>query len=139
MYVLGNRSLREMVGVNPILTFAVYMAIRRTKQDFTVFDGLRSKNEQRKLVARGASKTMKSNHIPGNAIDLVAWVDGKPSWDEKYYPAIAKAMHEVITEYELPIEWGYDLWGWDMPHWQVTIQERKQYNFRKFAKDLSDL
>lgn len=135
-YKLGNKSKRELVGVNPILAFAVVKAIEITEQDFTVFDGLRTLNEQRKLVNRGYSKTMNSKHLSGNAADLVAWVDGKPSWDEKYYPAIEIAMKTVIKQYNLPIEWGYDKWGWDMPHWQVTKQYRKLYDIRKFAFDI---
>jgi peptidoglycan L-alanyl-D-glutamate endopeptidase CwlK len=122
--------MKELVGVHPILAFAVTEAIKISKQDFMVLDGIRSQDEQRKLVDRGVSKTMDSYHLYGLAVDLVAYVDGKPSWEEKYYPAIAEAMKAVITEYDLPIDWGYDLWKWDLPHWQMTGWKDK-YDFRK--------
>jgi len=127
----------ELVGVHPLLSFAVVKAIEITKQDFMVFDGVRSEKEQRKNIIRGVSKTMDSFHLYGLAVDLVAWVDGKPSWDDKYYPAIAEAMHTVIDEYGLPIEWGYDMWKWDLPHWQISILDgidaRKVYDIRRLT------
>ena len=136
-YKLGKKSKREIIGVNPILAFAVTEAIKITEQDFTVFDGLRSPAEQRKLFNRGASKTLKSKHLSGNAVDLVAWVDGRPSWDTTYYEAIEVAMKTVIKKYNLPIEWGFDKWGWDMPHWQIKKEYRALYDVRKFAPHLA--
>ena len=130
MYSLSNRSMKELIGVHPVLAFAVTEAIKITKQDFMVVDGLRTKNEQEKLVAKGFSKTIDSYHLYGLAVDLVAYVDGKPSWDEKYYPAIEEAMKTVIEKYDLPIEWGYDKWKWDLPHWQMTGWKSK-YDARK--------
>ena len=120
MYKLSNRSMKELVGVHPILSFAVTEAIKHTKQDFMVLDGLRTTKEQEKLVARGVSKTMNSYHLYGLAVDLVAYVDSKPSWDKKYYPDIADAMKHVIEKYSLPIDWGYDMWSWDLAHWQLS-------------------
>jgi len=138
MYHLSKRSRKELVGVHPILAFAVTEAIKRTKQDFMVLDGVRHDNEQAKLVARGVSKTMNSFHLYGLAADLVAWVEGKPSWEEKYYAEIARAMKEVIKEHDLDIEWGYDKWNWDLPHWQITklngLDARRVYDVRKFYK-----
>ncbi|MDD3452580.1 M15 family metallopeptidase [Sulfurimonas sp.] len=137
-FFLGKQSLRELVGVHPYLAFAVMEAIKISKQDFMVLDGLRTQKEQEKLVARGVSKTNNSYHLYGLAVDLVAYVDGKPSWEEKYYTAIAEAMQSVIKRHNLPIEWGYDKWGWDLPHWQIThdpvsgADMRKLYDARGF-------
>ena len=119
MYHLSTRSMEELVGVHPILAFAVMEAIKITEQDFMVLDGVRTKKEQIKLVARGNSKTLDSYHLYGLAVDLVAY-DGGPSWDENLYSDINVAMKHVIHIHNLPIEWGYDMWGWDMPHWQLT-------------------
>ena len=130
MFKLSNRSMRELVGVHPVLAFAVTEAIKHTTQDFMVLDGLRTVREQEKNVARGVSKTMDSYHLYGLAVDLVAYVDGEPSWDKEHYAPIANAMKYVIEKYDLPIEWGYDMWGWDLPHWQMTGYKNK-YDFRK--------
>ena len=129
--------MKELIGVHPMLSFAVTEAIKVTAQDFMVLDGLRTEAEQAKLVARGVSKTNNSYHLYGLAVDLVAYVDGKPSWDVKYYQAIADAMKFVISKYDLPIEWGYDKWSWDMPHFQITTLEgkdaRRVYDARKLV------
>ena len=138
-YKLSNRSMKELVGVHPYLSFAVIEAIKITSQDFMVLDGVRTESEQAKLVARGVSKTNNSYHLYGLAVDLVAYVDGKPSWDAKYYQGIADAMKYVIDKYDLPIEWGYDKWSWDMPHWEITklngLSARNVYDIRKLKEN----
>lgn len=140
MYNLGTRSKTELQGVHPILAFAVYMAIKRTKQDFGVIDkgGVRTDGEQADMYAQGRTKegskitwTLDSFHQYGLAVDLVAYVDGKFTWESKYYPEIIKAMKEVIKEYDLPIDHGFDLWGKDLPHWQLTGM-KDQYDVRKY-------
>ena len=130
MYKLSNRSMKELIGVHPVISFAVTEAIKITEQDFMVLDGLRTTSEQQKLVDRGVSKTMNSYHLYGLAVDLVAYVDGKPSWETKYYDAIAVAMKRIIEKHNLTIEWGYDMWSWDLPHWQMT-GFRELYDVRK--------
>ena len=136
MYKLSKRSMKELIGVHPILAFAVTEAIKLTNQDFMVLDGLRTTKEQEKLVARGVSKTMNSFHLYGLATDLVAYVDGRPSWEEHHYYAIETAMKQVIKKHSLPIEWGYDKWSWDMPHWMISklngMDAREVYDVRKF-------
>ena len=129
MYKLGNRSRKNMIGVHPILAFAVEMAIQRTKQDFGILNkgGVRKDSEQAAMYAQGRTTegskitwTLDSYHQYGLAVDLVAYVKGRFSWDVKYYAKIIKAMKAVIKEYDLPIDSGYDLWGKDYPHWQLT-------------------
>lgn len=129
MYKLSKRSLTQMIGMNPILAFAVTKAIERTEQDFGIFSkgGVRSQRVQDELYAQGRTKpgnkvtwTRNSKHCSGNAVDLVAFVDGKPNWESKYYTEIEIAMKNVIRDYALDIDWGFDLWGKDYPHWQIS-------------------
>jgi peptidoglycan L-alanyl-D-glutamate endopeptidase CwlK len=131
-YQLGKKSWKALQGVHPALAFAVTEAIKLSKQDFTVFEGLRSVERQKELVAKGSSKTMDSYHLYGLAVDLVAIVDGKVTWEEKYYYEIGAAMKEVIARHSLPIDWGYELWKWDLPHWQMTGYKDK-YDIRKLT------
>ncbi len=138
MYKLGKRSQRELIGVHPKLAFIVTEAISITKQDFMVLDGIRTTKEQRKLVDRGVSKTMNSYHLYGLAVDLVAYVDGKPSWDKRYYPEIAKAMKKAAKKHNIKgIDWGFDLWKWDLAHHQITKingkDARRKYDYRKIV------
>ena len=71
-FKLSKRSLSRLDGVNPKLVKVVTTAITMSKIDFGVICGLRTIEEQRELVAKGASQTMKSKHIDGNAVDLMA-------------------------------------------------------------------
>lgn len=130
-FTLGRRSLQRLVGVHPVLGFCVYEAITRCAVDFGVLDGVRTMARQRALVAQGKSKTFRSYHLYGLAVDLVPYIDGKYTWaDDDAFTLIAEAMGEVISEYDLPIEWGYEKWGWDKPHWQMTGY-KAQYDIRR--------
>jgi len=71
-FKLSQRSLDRLDGVKPQLVELVKRAIEITTIDFGVIEGLRSEERQKELVAKGASKTMKSKHLDGNAVDLMA-------------------------------------------------------------------
>ena len=60
---LSNRSRNKLDGVNPQLVAVVERAIKLTKVDFGVTYGVRTVEEQEKLVAAGRSQTMKSKHL----------------------------------------------------------------------------
>ena len=63
--------------------------------------------EQEALVAKGASKTMKSKHLEGKAVDLMAYIDGgRASWELNLYDEIADAMKEASKETEVDLRWG---------------------------------
>ena len=64
-FTLSQRSLGRLDGVNNKLHSVVTTAIGLTNVDFGVTCGLRTEKEQEDLVARGASKTMKSKHLLG--------------------------------------------------------------------------
>ncbi|CAD5377376.1 Phage endolysin [Pseudomonas sp. OF001] len=105
-FSLGSRSLQNLDGVHPDLQRVVKLAITMTDTDFTVLEGLRSKERQRQLVANGASKTMDGRHLTGHAVDLGAWVDGKVSWDWEHYYRLAEAMKRAAKLLNVPIVWG---------------------------------
>lgn len=120
MYKLSNRSLERLSGVHPDLVKVVEAAINFTEVDFGVTCGLRTADEQRKLLAEGKSKTMKSRHLTGHAVDLAAYVDGKVTWEWDEYEKIAKAMKTAAEALSVPIEWGGDWMSFkDGPHFQL--------------------
>ena len=73
-YKLSSRSVSRLEGVEQELVDVVYRAIELTEVDFGVIQGLRTIEEQEALVAKGASKTMKSKHLEGKAVDLIAYI-----------------------------------------------------------------
>ena len=104
-YVLGKRSLQKLSTVDDRLQRIVYYAIAVTKQDFSVICGIRTKSEQRKLVASGASQTMKSKHLDGLAVDLMAY-NGGGRWELNLYDEIADAMKEGAGHEKVSLRWG---------------------------------
>jgi len=128
-YKLGKRSLSKLEGVHPDLVAVVERAIQITEQDFSVGEGLRSIDRQRKLVNTGKSKTMNSRHLTGHAVDLLPYPfngdideDGIPNiedWDQ-YYP-IADAIKQASRELGVAIDWGGDWTSFpDGPHFQLS-------------------
>jgi peptidoglycan LD-endopeptidase CwlK len=130
MFQLGPRSKMRLNGVHPDLVKVVERAIQITTVDFTVLEGVRDPQRQRKLVDSGASQTMNSRHIPGadgfgKAVDLGAWVDDQVDWSWPLYHKIADAMKEAARQVKVPIEWGGDWKTFkDGPHFQLP---RKEY------------
>lgn len=110
MFRLGKRSLSRLEGVHPDLVRVVKRAIRSTVCDFTVLEGVRSEERQRKLFQAGASKIMNSRHLTGHAVDLGAYLDGEVRWDWPLYYQIAAAMMMAAVEEGVTIRWGGD---WD--------------------------
>jgi len=123
-YKLGLRSKQRLKGVHPDLVAVVKRAIEISEVDFTVLEGMRSVDRQRKLVEQGASTTMNSRHLTGHAVDLGAYVDGSVRWDWPLYHKIAAAMKQAAKEQGVAMEWGGD-WAKfpDGPHFQLNWEK----------------
>ena len=119
-FSLSKKSKEKMEGIDMRLVRLVEQAITETEIDFTVLEGLRTPERQQQLVNDGFSQTMKSKHLTGHAVDLGAIVDGKLSWDKKYYPAIAVAMKKAAADQNVNIRWGGDFKSFfDGPHFEL--------------------
>lgn len=105
-FKLSKRSTGRLDGVDEKLVAVVKRAIELTKVDFGVTEGLRSVETQRSYVAAGKSQTMKSKHLEGRAVDLVAYIGGSVSWELNLYDDIANAMRVAAIELDVAIKWG---------------------------------
>ena len=105
-FTLSQRSLDRLEGVHDDMVRVVKKAIDLTKIDFGVICGLRTIEEQKALVDKGASQTMKSKHIDGLAVDLMAYVGGRASWELNLYDDIADAMKDAAKHEDVPVRWG---------------------------------
>ena len=110
-FKLSQRSFQKLVGVHPYLSSVVKDAIELTKIDFGVIYGVRTVEEQEKLVAAGRSQTMKSKHLKQedgfcHAVDLMAYVGSRASWELNLYDDIADAMAQAAKTHNVPIKWG---------------------------------
>ncbi len=123
-FVLGARSIKRLDGVHDDLVRIVKQAIRLTTVDFTVLEGMRTRERQEKLVASGASQTMNSRHLTGHAVDLGAWIDGEVSWHWPHYYEISSAMKAAAEQIHIPLEWGGDWRTFkDGPHFQLPWKD----------------
>lgn len=123
-YQLSKRSIDRMAGVHADLVKVVRRAIEITDIDFGVTEGLRTIEKQREYVAKGASQTMKSRHLTGHAIDLVAYIGDEVRWDWPLYGKIAKAMKAAAAELKIPLEWGGEWKSFkDGPHFQLPWKQ----------------
>lgn len=119
-YRLGKRSLSNLEGVHPDLVAVVKRAIEITKSDFVVIEGLRSRQRQKELVAKGASRTMNSRHLTGHAVDIAPW---PVTWEKQAFVPIVEAMKQAAEELGIAVVHGHD-WRWDSPHHEL---DRKVY------------
>lgn len=120
MFSLSKRSQNKLTGVHPGLVLVVRRAIEITHTDFTVIEGLRSIERQKSLYALGQSKTLRSRHLTGHAVDLAALVDGVINWEPEVYANIAQAMKAAASELDVPVQWGGDWKTFkDYVHWQL--------------------
>lgn len=133
-FVLGQTSRNRLATVHPDLRRVVERAIELTKVDFSVLEGVRSKQRQYELYAQGRTVaelrkagvpnnvlaqpgkqkvtwTLNSNHFAaadglGRAVDLVPYpVD----WNDlAKFDAISKAMFAAAKELGIRIRWGAD-------------------------------
>lgn len=122
-YKLSQRSLDRMDGVDERLQEVVKRAIELTEVDFGVIQGLRTVEEQEALVAKGASKTMKSKHIDGLAVDLMAYIEGRGSWELNVYDEVADAMKQAAQEVGVAVRWGAAWHINDIRDWDGTMEE----------------
>ncbi len=116
----GTRSTRELDTCDKRIKKVLNEAIKH--YDFSVLKGTRGKTEQNRAYQEGASQLMfphsKHNSSPSQAVDIVPYpVD----WNDKQRfhdlnEVIKKACNKVGED---DMNWGFDLWGWDMPHYQL--------------------
>lgn len=122
-YKLSSRSMSKMDGVDRDMIDVVCRAIELTTVDFGVIQGMRTIEEQEALVAKGASQTMKSKHLEGRAVDLMAYLAGKGSWELSIYDEVADAMKAAAIELGVPIRWGAAWHIDDIREWDGTMEE----------------
>ncbi len=126
---LSEKSLIKLEGAHPDLVRVIKRAAALSSIDFTILEVLRTPARQRELVAKGASKTMKSRHLPGSdgksrAVDIAPMDGGQVSWAWPLYYKLAPIIKQAAQECGVPIEWGGDWRTFkDGPHWQLSWKD----------------
>lgn len=114
-----NRAL-EALDADYLGLFTVYLtALQKRLPNYKVIvtETGRSKERQEFLKAKGASKTMHSNHLLGRAIDiaLLDTATGQIDWSDDAY----KAAYGLCDPRRYGLVSGGQLWNWDFPHLEL--------------------
>jgi len=130
-YKFSQRSLKNLEGVHPDLVKVMEIAIGRSPVDFGISQGVRTIEEQEALYDQGRTKpgpivtwTMNSKHLVqpdgfGHAVDVMAYVKGKVSWNEALYDIIGKVVKATAKDMFIDIKWGGDWKIKDRPHFEI--------------------
>ena len=120
---LNTASHSRLRGVHPDLISVVMRCAADWADSYTGFIvtcGLRTPEEQKQLKTKGASKTLRSRHLTGHAVDLACTLDGQVRWDWPLYNKLAKAMKAAAKKEGVSLEWGGDWVSFkDGPHFQL--------------------
>lgn len=113
MFKFSQKSLNNLKGVKPELVKVVNRALELSTVDFGVREGLRTVEQQREYVRTGASQTMASKHITGDAVDLYPSVlpEGWQKNPKVWLPvldAMKKAGDELGVKLRFGINWKND-------------------------------
>jgi peptidoglycan LD-endopeptidase CwlK len=126
--IISSTSERRLKGVHPDLVRVVRRCARDWKDPETgwiITCGVRTMAEQKLLLAKGATRTLRSRHIPApngysHAVDFACTIKGVPRWDWPLYHKLAKAVKAAAKAEKVPIEWGGDWKTFkDGPHYQL--------------------
>ena len=127
-FKLSKRSMSRLEGVREDLHSTVLKAIQLSRCDFGVSCGVRSIEEQKALLAKGASQTMASKHLIqddgySHAVDLICYIAGRVSWEVNLYDDIADAMKEAADELDVGIVWGAAWHIKDLRNFEGTMED----------------
>lgn len=96
--------LNRLVGVNEALRGVVMRASESCP--FAVIEGVRTRERQEQLVAKGSSRTMNSRHLTGHAVDLAPLHAGRISWEWPHFSPLVAAMRQAAIDLNVPLIWG---------------------------------
>jgi peptidoglycan L-alanyl-D-glutamate endopeptidase CwlK len=124
---LPSSSLAKLWGVHLDMVRVVNRCAADWKDadtGFIVTCGLRTLEEQKILKTKGASKTLRSRHLTGHAVDLACTIKGQVRWDWPLYDSLAKRMKAAAKAENVLLEWGGDWVSFkDGPHFQLPWKQ----------------
>lgn len=132
--VLNEKSQERLSEVHPDLQSVIYRAAELMDEDgvdFIVTEGARTIGKQKSLVEKGASKTLRSRHVPmmnecemACAVDLAVRIDGEVRWDFPLYTKLSETIKEAAHIEGVPIVWGGDWKSFkDGPHYELPWKQ----------------
>jgi peptidoglycan L-alanyl-D-glutamate endopeptidase CwlK len=124
---LTSRSEKALVGVHPDLVAVVRRAAEIMPGGFIITEGMRTKERQRILFAKGLSKTLNSRHLYGLAVDFAPLIDTdgdgdkEVTWKTPAFLPVIKAFRQAAEELKVPIVSGSEWKTFkDYPHIELS-------------------
>lgn len=127
--VLNKASEAKLKGVHPDLVRVIRRVQKNwkdPKMGFVVTCGVRTLEEQKRLVKSGASRTLKSKHLKqkdgySHAFDIAVTLDGKVRWDWPLYDKVSKLFLSAAKAEKVNLTWGGSWASFrDGPHYQLN-------------------
>jgi peptidoglycan L-alanyl-D-glutamate endopeptidase CwlK len=113
----SERSKQHLAEIHIELYEVVFLARLLSEVPFEITDGVRTIEEQRHYYETGKSKTMKSKHLTGHAVDVVPI---PVTWEPEAFLPIAEAMFKAADMLDTPIVWGGNWRTFkDYPHFEL--------------------
>lgn len=107
-FSFGTKSSEKLSQVHPDLQRVFNEAIKDSPLDFSITEGLRTRERQKALFDAGKSQTMNSRHLTGKAVDIAVIRDGEVTWDSKYYIPVLDHIKAVAKKLGIDIACGGD-------------------------------
>lgn len=135
-FAFSPASLVNLHSVHPDLQKLAIRALQLSPIDFAIIEGLRTEEEEQKCIASGKSETTHSRHLTGDAIDFMAIVGGKGTWEPGPYHVIAEAFRKAAVELGIAIEWGA-CWTHRLNNYSSADAARAAYQAERKAQGKS--
>lgn len=120
------RNLNQLADNTKVMAFKWYQYCIDNGIEVLIYETIRTIEQQRENVRKGASQTMRSYHLVGQALDFVPIKsNGTEDWDGYNKEPWASAIRYAKN---IGFEWGGDWKGFvDSPH--------LQYNYKGYGTD----
>lgn len=138
---ISKSTVQYLKGVDARLTIIFVSYLMLGKKDIGVTYGGRTDEEQEKFLKEGKTQVKKGKHslvkellktptgytvevLEANAIDILAYENGKAVWNRAYYEDIIDDMKAIAKYYgwENNINWGWDFKTLDDP-FHISVKE----------------
>ena len=140
-YKVGKTTLDRLKGVDTKLVIVFTTYLNMNKKDIGCTYGARTEEAQAEFLKTGKTTVKKSKHMPFkevvntpdgfkmdivefNAIDIVAYKEGKQVWERAYYEDIIKDMKAIVKHFGWQdlFNWGWDFVSLNDPY-HISVKE----------------
>lgn len=113
------KNIQQLADHTKIVALKWHEYLVTNDIDILIYETIRTESTQRENVRKGASQTMKSFHLVGQALDFVPVAEGgRTDWNGYKQPKIQQA---IVEAKRLGFEWGGDWKSFvDRPHLQFN-------------------